>query len=198
MSWNHLHHDQASTWQSSSSILNQPSESKNTHKNCSEHTALLRNTPTDISTQLLSAILLEEFDRKVPLRKEWPEKLTTNLCLLKSCKSSDLQKIRREILHLYELWCRCWHLGYSALTELPILLVKEWMLKGKKAWKLLASVDIILVVLLLFFPFGNATEKRKYIMHLEQIKILSHFPLLRIYFEKKSYCSKKSLKSSNN
>lgn len=139
-----------------------------TDRNCTEHTVLLRNTPTDISTQLLSAILLKAFDRKVPLRKEWPEKLTTNLCLLKSCKSSDLQKIRREILHFYELRCRCWHLGYSASTdEFPILLVKEWMLKGKKiAWKLLASVDIILLVLLLFFPFGNATEMRKYIMHL--------------------------------
>lgn len=134
MSWNHLHHGQASIWQSSScSILNWSSESKNSHKDGCEHKILLRNTPTDIPTQPLSAILLEAFDREIPLRKEWPEKLTTDLCLLKSCKSSDLQKIRREISHSYKLQCRCWHLGYSALTdEFSILLVKEWMQKKKK------------------------------------------------------------------
>lgn len=134
MSWNHLHHGQASIWQSSScSILNWSSEPKNSHKDGCEHTILLRNTPTDIPTQPLSAILLEAFDREIPLRKEWPEKLTTDLCLLKSRKSSDLQKIRREISHSYKLQCRCWHLGYSALTdEFSILLVKEWMQKKKK------------------------------------------------------------------
>lgn len=89
-------------------FFKQSSESKNSHKNCCEHRILLRNTPTDIPTPPLSAILLEAFDRKVPLRKEWPEKLTTDLCLLKSCRSSDLQKIRQEILYFHELQCRHW------------------------------------------------------------------------------------------
>lgn len=118
-----------------SSILNRSSESRNSHKHCCEHT-IFRNTPTDTPRKPSSAILLQTFDWKVPLTKEWPEKLTTGLSLLKSCKSSDLQKIKSEILHSYELQCRCWYLGYSALTpEFPILLLKEWMLTEKKNQK---------------------------------------------------------------
>lgn len=131
MSCNHPYHGQTSIWQSSSSVLKWSSESKHSHKKM----LWAQNSPEkhpQTSPPTPSAILLEAFDRKVPLRKEWPEKLTTDLWFLKSCKSSDLQKIRQEILHSYELQCRGWHLGYSVLTdEFPILLLMEWMLKKK-------------------------------------------------------------------